>query len=51
VRGDAGHLLDRVLGKNRIIEKINGLGGGEAQGIADQKSLLLPIRGTYKKWH
>jgi hypothetical protein len=29
--------VDRVVGKKRIFGKMEGRGGGEAQGVADQK--------------
>jgi hypothetical protein len=29
--------VNRVVGKKRIIGKIEGRGGGESQGVADQK--------------
>jgi hypothetical protein len=36
-------LVNRVVDKKRIIGKMEGLEGGEAQGVADQKS--RPSRG------
>jgi hypothetical protein len=38
VQGDAGHPVNRVENPKRIIEKMEGRGGGEAQGVTDQKS-------------
>jgi hypothetical protein len=35
VQGDAGHPVDRVVDKKRIIGKTEGQGEGEAQGVAD----------------
>jgi hypothetical protein len=34
-------LVDRVVDKKRIIRKMVGRGGGEAQGVADPKNTSL----------
>jgi hypothetical protein len=34
--------VDRVVDKKRIIEKFEGRGGGEAQGVADPKKYVSP---------
>jgi hypothetical protein len=36
-QGSAGHEVDRVVDKKRIIGKMEGRGGGEAQGADDPK--------------
>jgi hypothetical protein len=36
-QGSAGHEVDRVVDKKRIIGKMEGRGGGEAQGADDHK--------------
>jgi hypothetical protein len=37
MKGDAGHHINRVLDKKRIIGKMDGQGGGKAQGVIDPK--------------
>jgi hypothetical protein len=33
--------VNRVVDPKRIIEKMEGQGGGEAQGVAEQKKTIL----------
>jgi hypothetical protein len=47
--------VKRVVGKKRIIEKMEGQRGAEAQGVADQKNLaimrfLIVTKFSYHVW-
>jgi hypothetical protein len=35
--------VDKVVDKKRIIRKMEGRGGGEAQGVADPKKQKMPM--------
>jgi hypothetical protein len=41
--------VDRAVDKKRIIGKMEGQGGGEAQGVADQKKVGLSFISTQEK--
>jgi hypothetical protein len=42
--------VDRVVDKKRIIEKMEGRGGGQAQRVSDpQKTNVLMERGKFSK--
>jgi hypothetical protein len=39
-------LVNKVVGPKRIIGKMEGQGGGEAQGVADPKKYLTRFRAS-----
>jgi hypothetical protein len=46
VQGDAGHPVDRVVDKGRVIGKMEDQGGGEAQVVADSPKMCDKVMTT-----